>query len=253
MRVKLLSWNVNGIRSIIRKNGFAFLRRERADILSLQETRAAPEQVEAILPSLPFQYWNTAALPGYSGTAIFSRPEPLSVRTGIGSRAHDGEGRTLTMELDSFFLVNVYTPNSRRDLSRLAYRGRWDRAFLRYIKKLESGKPVVFCGDINVAHEEMDLARPRENRGTHGFTDQERGGFSAIMRSGFIDSFRHLHAEGGHYTWWRFGSRARERNVGWRIDYFVISSVLEPALVDAFILPNVMGSDHCPVGVVLEV
>jgi exodeoxyribonuclease-3 len=252
MRIKIISWNVNGIRAVLRKDGFAFLREERPDILCLQETRATREQVHAILPDYTFQYWNPARQPGYSGTAAFTRIEPLSIRRGMGSAAHDGEGRVLTLELDAFLLVNVYTPNSRRDLSRLPYRGQWDRAFLRFIKRLEKIKPVVFCGDINVAHEGIDLARPRENRGVHGFTDEERAGFTAVLRAGYIDSFRRFHPEGGHYTWWSLGKGVRDRNVGWRIDYCVVSSALEPALKDAFMLPKAPGSDHCPVGVVLE-
>jgi exodeoxyribonuclease-3 len=252
MRIKLLSWNVNGIRAVARKNGFAFLGRERPHALCLQEIRAAPDQVDPILPALPHQYWNPAKTSGYSGTATFSRVKPESVSIGIGMKELDAEGRVLTLEFEPFFLVNVYTPNSRRDLSRLALRERWDRVFLDYLRKLEKSKPVVFCGDINVAHEEIDLARPRENSGTHGFTDEERAGFGRILRAGFVDTFRHMHPEGGHYTWWSLGG-ARSRNVGWRIDYFAVSSALLPALRDAFILPRVMGSDHCPVGIMLEV
>lgn len=250
--MKLISWNVNGIRAIQRKKGFSFLRRQRPDVLCLQETRARPEEVVGLFPDLPHQAWNPAERAGYSGTAVFCADPPLSVRAGMGVKEHDHEGRVLTVELDRFFLVNVYTPNSRRDLSRLPYRGRWDRAFLRFLLRLGAEKPVVFCGDINVAHEEIDLARPRENRGTHGFTDQERSGFSAILRAGFCDSFRELHPGEEAYSWWNLATRARERNVGWRIDYFVLSESLRPALREAFILTDVTGSDHCPIGVVLE-
>jgi exodeoxyribonuclease-3 len=253
MSLKLISWNVNGIRAVQRKGGFAFLEQERPDILCLQETRASPAQAGRIFPGYPHQFWNEAKTPGYSGTAVFSRIEPLSLSTGIGAKSHDGEGRVLTLELDRLFLVNVYTPNSRQDLSRLPYRARWDKAFLRFILGLEARKPVVFCGDINVAHREIDLARPRENRGAHGFTDTERAGFTAVLDKGYADSFRELHPGGGRYTWWSLATRARERNIGWRIDYIVISRALLPMLRDAFILPEVMGSDHCPVGVVLEV
>jgi exodeoxyribonuclease III len=253
MRVKLISWNVNGVRSVLRKDGFRFVDQEQPDVLCLQEARANPEQVPPLLPRLRHQHWNPASLPGYAGTATFSRFAPLSVRKGMSSRTHDGEGRVLTVELAPLFIVNVYTPNSRRDLSRLPYRVRWDRAFLRFIKVLEKEKPVVFCGDINVAHQEIDLSRPRENRGVHGFTDEERAGFSSILRAGYLDSFRELHEETGLYTWWSLGSSARQRNVGWRIDYVVISAALRPALRDAFHLPAVMGSDHCPVGVVLAI
>ena len=236
-----------------RKDGFAFLDDERPDILCLQETRAAPEDAGDLFPTLAHQRWYPAARAGYSGTAIFSRLAPLSVSAGIGVKEHDGEGRVLTFEFDRFFVVNVYVPNSRRDLSRLPYRKRWDRAFLRLLLNLASDKPVVFCGDLNVAHKDIDLARPRENRGAHGFTDEERAGFTAIIKEGFVDSFRELHAEGGRYTWWNLATRSRERNVGWRIDYVVISKALRPALREAFILPDVTGSDHCPVGIVLEI
>jgi exodeoxyribonuclease-3 len=252
MKIKLVSWNVNGIRAVLRKSAFDPLKVESPDILCLQETRASPGQVPPLFPELPHQHWNTARTPGYSGTATFSRIRPLSSRTGIGAHRDDDEGRVLTLEFDRFYLVNVYTPNSRRDLSRLPFRMKWDRAFLRHIKALEAEKPVVFCGDINVAHEEIDLAHPKENRGVHGFTDEERAGFSRILRAGFIDTFRHLHPEGGNYTWWSLASGARKRNVGWRIDYVVISPSLKPSLADAFILPRVMGSDHCPVGILLD-
>ncbi len=258
MRLKLLSWNVNGIRAVLRRDGFAFLDDARPDVLCLQEVRATPEQAAAaaprgaVLPRYRHQVWNPAPRPGYSGTATFSRVEPASVRRGIGSREHDGEGRVLTLELDRLFVVNVYTPNSQRELGRLPYRVRWDRAFLRFVSRLERIKPVLFCGDINVAHEEIDLARPKENRGAHGFTDEERAGFSAIVGRGFVDTFRDKVKEGGHYTWWTQSGRSRERNVGWRIDYVVVSTELRPFVRDAFILPEVRGSDHCPVGVMLR-
>jgi exodeoxyribonuclease III len=252
MRLKLVSWNVNGIRAVLRRDGFAFLERERPDLLCLQEVRATSGQVGPLLPRFAHQFWNPAPRPGYSGVATFSRIAPIAVRRGMGSREHDGEGRLLTLELERLFVVNVYTPNSQRELGRLAYRVRWDRAFLRFIRRLELIKPVLFSGDINVAHEQIDLARPKENRGTHGFTDEERAGFSAILARGFVDTFRERVKEGGHYTWWNVSSRARQRNMGWRIDYVVVSRALCPALRDAFILPRVMGSDHCPVGVTLE-
>lgn len=252
MRLKLVSWNVNGIRAVLRRDGFAFLDELRPDVVCLQEVRATREQAGPLLPRFPHQFWNPAPRAGYSGTATFSRLEPLSVWSGMGSREHDGEGRVLTVELERLFVVNVYTPNSQRELGRLPYRLRWDRAFLAYLGRLERRKPVLFCGDLNVAHEEIDLARPRENRGAHGFTDEERAGFSAILARGYVDTFRARVTEGGHYTWWNVSSRARARNVGWRIDYVVVSAALAPALRDAFILDEVMGSDHCPVGVTLE-
>ncbi len=251
--MKIISWNVNGIRAIQRKDGFSFLTRERPDVLCLQETRAGPEQAGEVLPAYPHRCWNPAVRPGYSGTAVFSTVKPVGMFTDMGVRTHDGEGRITTIELERMYIVDVYTPNSREDLSRLPYRSRWDKAFLKFILELERRKPVVFCGDINVAHEEIDLARPKENRGQHGFTDIERAGFSAILSRGWVDSFRHLHAEGGMYTWWRTAMKARERNIGWRIDYVVISKALVPALKEAFILSDVTGSDHCPVGVVLDV
>ena len=251
MLLKLISWNVNGIRAIQRKDGFAFLEKEKPHVLCLQETRAEPDQADFMPPRFRHAGWNPARRAGYSGTATFSRLTPLSVRQGMGVAVHDREGRVLTTELEKLFVVNVYTPNSRRDLSRLPYRRAWDRAFLRFLLRLASRKPVLFCGDINVAHEEIDLARPRQNHHTHGFTDQERAGFSAILNAGFVDSFRALHPEGGHYTWWQYASGARERNVGWRIDYVVVSKSLRPALKKAFILREVAGSDHCPVGVTL--
>ncbi|MGA2763778.1 MAG: exodeoxyribonuclease III [Spirochaetia bacterium] len=253
MLLKLISWNCNGIRAVHRRKGFSFVSEERPHILCLQETRAGPQDIDGVLPGFRHQAWCPGEKPGYSGTAIFSRIEPLSVRQGIGTPEHDREGRVLTMELTGMFVVNVYTPNSRRDLSRLPYRQRWDRAFLRFLQRLASRKPILFCGDINVAHEEIDLARPKENRHTHGFTAEERAGFGAILEAGFIDTFRDLHPEGENYTWWNVATRARERNVGWRIDYVVISGSLRPALRGAFILPQVMGSDHCPVGVTLSV
>jgi exodeoxyribonuclease-3 len=251
--LKLISWNVNGIRAALRKKSFSFLDREKPDILCLQETRALPEEAGDPFPKLAHSAWNPAEKPGYAGTAVFSRRPPLSVRAGMGMKAHDGEGRVLLFELDRLYILSVYTPNSRRDLTRLPYRALWDRAFLRFLRRLQAEKPVVFCGDLNVAHEEIDLARPRENRGTHGFTDEERAGFTAILRAGFIDSFRALHPEGGHYTWWNLATRSRERNIGWRIDYVVISASLRPLLKKAFILPEVTGSDHCPVGIVLDI
>jgi exodeoxyribonuclease III len=253
VRLKLISWNVNGIRAVQRKNGFSFVDKEKPDLLCLQETRADPSQAEGYFPRLKHQAWSPAERPGYSGTAVYSRIAPLSVRTGLGVKEHDHEGRVVVFELSKLFVMSVYTPNSRRDLSRLPYRTRWDRAFLRYLRRLQEMKPVLFCGDINVAHQEIDLARPRENRHTHGFTDEERAGFTAILRAGFTDTFRELHPAEPAYTWWNLATGSRGRNVGWRIDYVVISQSLRPALRKAFILPEVTGSDHCPVGVVLEV
>jgi exodeoxyribonuclease-3 len=249
--MKLVSWNVNGLRAVLRKNFLEYLDEEAPDILCLQETKAGPDDVEQLWPVTYTTYWNTAQRPGYSGTAIFARKRPLKITLGLGLAEHDGEGRVLTAEYPGFFLVNVYVPNSRRDLSRLPYRQEWDRAFLRYLKKLQRKKPVIFCGDLNVAHTEIDLANPKANVHNHGFTAEERAGFSALVKAGFLDSFREFEAGGGHYTWWSQMGGARSRNVGWRIDYFLLSASLRPKLKHAFIRPDVLGSDHCPVGIEL--
>ena len=250
--MKLISWNVNGLRSVLRKNFLDFLAEEAPDILCLQETRAGPDDVEQLWPATYTTYWNTAQKKGYSGTAIFTRTRPLSVSCGIGFTEHDSEGRVLTAEYPDFFLVNVYVPNSQRELTRLAYRQQWDRHFLSYLKKLERKKPVVFCGDFNVAHTELDLANPKSNAGTHGFTPEERAGFGAFLAAGFLDTFREFEAGGGNYTWWSPMQGVRARNVGWRIDYFLISARLRRRLKSAFIRYAVLGSDHCPVGIELE-
>lgn len=248
--MKLISWNVNGIRAVLKKNFAAFIETAAPEVLCVQETKAAPEQVSFALPGYQ-QFWNTAEKKGYAGTAIFTKIAPLSVRRDLGVDEHDREGRVLTAEFADFFLVNVYTPNAKRDLSRLEYRVQWDADFLKFLKRLERKKPVIFCGDLNVAHTEIDLANPKANVGNHGFTPEERAGFDNFVKHGFVDSFREFHREGGHYTWWSQIGNARSRNVGWRIDYFCISAVLRPRLQKAFILPEVTGSDHCPVGIVL--
>ena len=249
--MKLISWNVNGLRSVLRKNFLEYLETESPDILCLQETKARPEDVEQLWPASYTTYWNSASKKGYSGTVIFTKVRPLNVNLGIKIEAHDNEGRVLTAEYPDFFLVDVYVPNSKRELTRLAYRQEWDRDFLRYLKKLERKKPVIFCGDLNVAHTEIDLANPKTNVGNHGFTPEERAGFTALVKAGFIDTFREFESRGGHYTWWSPMSNARARNVGWRIDYFLISASLRPRLKRAFIQDKVMGSDHCPVGIEL--
>ncbi len=247
--MKLISWNVNGLRSVLRKNFLDYLAEEAPDVLCLQETRADPNDVEQLWPVAYTTYWNVARKKGYAGTTIFTKTRPLEVQRGIGVKEHDGEGRVLTAEYSDFFLVNVYVPNSQRELTRLEYRQKWDRAFLCYLKKLERRKPVVFCGDLNVAHTELDLANPKANVHNHGFTPEERAGFSAFIKAGFVDAFREFETDGGHYTWWSPMAGARERNVGWRIDYFLVSSALRPRLKRAFIRPHVPGSDHCPVGI----
>ncbi len=250
--MKIISWNVNGLRAVLRKNFLDYLAKEEPDILCLQETKASPDDVEQLWPATYHTYWNVAQKKGYSGTAIFTRQRPIAVSCGIKVTEHDNEGRVLTAEYADFFLVNVYVPNSKRELTRLAYRQTWDRDFLRYLKKLERKKPVIFCGDLNVAHTEIDLTHPKANVGNHGFTPEERTGFTAFVKAGFLDTFREFETGGGHYTWWSVMSKARERNVGWRIDYFLVSPALRPRLKHAFIRREVPGSDHCPVGIEID-
>ena len=251
--MKLISWNVNGVRAVLGKGLLEFIRSEDPDILCLQEVKAQPEQVDVEWPAGYEAHWNSAEKKGYSGTLTLTRAKSLSVERGLGGFPEDREGRVLTTEHAEFFLVNCYTPNSQRELTRLDYRHReWDPAFLRHLRSLEKRKPVVFCGDLNVAHTEIDLANPKSNTRTHGFTVEERAGFTALMEAGFVDTFRDRHpGEKGHYTWWSLMTGARARNVGWRIDYFGVSAVLKPRVADAFIRPAVTGSDHCPVGLVL--
>jgi len=249
--MKLISWNVNGLRAVLRKSFVDYLAAEDPDILCLQESRCGPDDVEQLWPATYTTYWNTAAKKGYAGTVIFTKRRPMEITTGVGLAQHDREGRVLTAEFAGFFLVNVYVPNSQRELTRLPYRQQWDRDFLRYLKKLERRKPVIFCGDLNVAHTELDLANPKANVKNHGFTPEERAGFSAFVRAGFVDTFREFEKDGGHYSWWSPLAGARARNVGWRIDYFLISALLRPRLKQAFIRAEVLGSDHCPVGIEL--
>ncbi len=249
--MKLLSWNVNGIRAVLGKGFHSILLEHDPDIFCIQETKAHPDQVNLELNGY-HHFWNSAMKKGYSGTAIFSKIKPLQVTYGINKEEHDCEGRVITAEFPHYFLVTVYTPNAKRELLRLPYRMEWDRDFLLFLKNLEQKKPVIFCGDLNVAHTEVDLARPNDNRRNPGFTDEERGGFSNILTSGFIDTFRHLNKEKGHYTWWSYMLDARAKNIGWRIDYVCVSESLRSQLEHAFILPTVMGSDHCPVGMILK-
>jgi exodeoxyribonuclease-3 len=250
--MKLISWNVNGLRAVLKKNFLEFLDAESPDVLCLQEIKCGEHDVEKLWPRHYTAFWNSAEKKGYSGTAIFVKSKPLSVAPHIGIVEHDQEGRVLTAELDDFFLVNVYVPNSKRDLSRLDYRQKWDRDFLAYLKKLEKKKPVIFCGDLNVAHTEIDLANPKSNMHSHGFTMEERNGFSEFVNAGFLDTFREFEKGGGHYSWWSVFSNARARNVGWRLDYFLISKSLRPRLKKSFILPKVLGSDYCPVGIEIK-
>jgi exodeoxyribonuclease III len=237
------------MRSILRKNFLDYLAEENPDILCLQETRADPNEIEQLWPITYTTYWNAAQKPGYAGTAIFTRTRPLTVSNGISCARHDCEGRVLTAEFPDFYVVNVYVPNSQKALTRLAYRQDWDQSFLNYLSELQKTKPVIFCGDFNVAHTELDLANPKSNLRTHGFTPEERAGFSALIGAGFVDTFREFERGGGHYTWWSPLTGARERNKGWRIDYVLVSAAFRPKLKRAFIRCDVTGSDHCPVGI----
>ncbi|MBN2297924.1 MAG: exodeoxyribonuclease III [Deltaproteobacteria bacterium] len=249
--MKMISWNVNGIRAAI-KNGFLDTMADiNPEILCLQETRVHKEQVSIDLPEYR-TYWYSAGKKGYSGTAVFSKIEPRTVTYGLGIPEHDNEGRVITLEFDDFYLVNVYTPNSQHELVRLEYRQLWDSEFLAFVKRLEETRPVVFCGDLNVAHKEIDLKNPKGNEKNPGFTIEERTDFDRYIESGFIDTFREFNQEPGNYTWWSYRFNARARNIGWRIDYFCISALLRPRLKDAFILKDVTGSDHCPVGIILN-
>lgn len=250
-RMKLISWNVNGIRAALKKGFLDFLEAERPDVMCVQETKARPEDVDAAWPGYE-AHWNWAEKKGYSGVLTLTRKPPLSIGRGIGSPEHDREGRVLTTEFADYFLVNVYVPNSQRELTRLPYRQRWDRDFLAWLHGLEKRKPVILCGDLNVAHAEIDLARPKDNVKNHGFTPEERAGFSAMVAAGFVDTFREFEKAGGHYTWWSQMNNARARNIGWRIDYFVCSGALRPQLKAARIYPHITGSDHCPVGMELK-
>lgn len=245
--LKLISWNVNGIRAALKKGLGEFVEKEQPDILCLQETKAMQDQVDWN-PEGMLQYWNSAEKKGYSGTAILTRVRPKSVHYGMGMPEHDREGRVITLEFDHVWLVTVYTPNSKDALQRLEYRTtRWDVDFLAFVRELEQSKPVIFCGDLNVAHQPVDLANPSANRRNAGFTDEERQGFDHIVQAGFLDTFRMFSQEGGQYSWWSYRTRARERNIGWRIDYFCVSDALKGMVKGASILQEVMGSDHCPV------
>ncbi len=250
--MKLVSWNVNGIRACLKKGFLDFFESTQADLFCIQETKAQPDQVELDLPDYQ-QLWNSAERKGYSGTLILTKIKPLNVINGMGIAKHDNEGRVITLEFSDYYLVTVYTPNSKRGLLRLDYRSKeWDVDFLSYVKQLEMKKPVIFCGDLNVAHKEIDLANPKANVRNAGFTIEERIGFDNIVEAGFIDTFREFTAEGGHYTWWSYMGRAREKNIGWRIDYFCISAALRPRLKYSRIFPQIMGSDHCPIVIELE-
>lgn len=245
--MKLISWNVNGLRACMQKGFLDFFREADADIFCLQETKLQAGQIDLELPGY-FQYWNYAEKKGYSGTALFAKQEPVNVTYGMGVEAHDGEGRVITAEFGEYYVVTVYTPNSQRGLTRLAYRMQWEEDFLKYLKGLEEKKPVIFCGDLNVAHREIDLKNPKSNHESAGFTDEERRCFDRLLENGFVDSFRSFYPDAaGIYSWWSYMYHARENNAGWRIDYFLVSEALRDQMADAKIHTQVMGSDHCPV------
>lgn len=250
--MKFISWNVNGLRACIGKGFLDFFKETDADIFCLQETKLQAGQIDLELPGF-YQYWNYAEKKGYSGTAIFSKEEALQVTYGIGIEEHDHEGRVITLEYPDFYFVTVYTPNSQNELARLDYRMKWEDDFLSYLKKLEETKPVIFCGDLNVAHKEIDLKNPKTNRKNAGFTDEERGKFTALTEAEFIDTFRYFYPDlEGAYSWWSYRFSARAKNAGWRIDYFLTSASLKDRLQDAMIYKDVMGSDHCPVGLLIR-
>lgn len=250
--MKLVSWNVNGIRACVQKGFLEFFKEADADVFCIQETKMQEGQLDLELEGYN-QYWNYAKKKGYSGTAVFSKEKALSFSCGIGVEEYDTEGRVITLEYLRFFLVTVYTPNSQSELKRLDYRMLWEDAFRSYLKELENKKPVIVCGDLNVAHQDIDLKNPKTNRKNAGFTDEEREKFSQLLNSGFLDTFRYFYPEQtGIYSWWSYRFRAREKNAGWRIDYFLVSKALKEQLEDAYIYTNVMGSDHCPVALKLQ-
>ena len=250
---KLVSWNVNGLRACIKKECFLeFIAKEDPDVLCLQETKLSEGQLDLDLPGY-HQYWNYAEKKGYSGTAVFTKEEPLEVTYGLGIGEHDHEGRVITLSFPEYYLITVYVPNAKEDLSRLDYRMTWEDDFLSYVSKLEETKPVIYCGDLNVAHREIDLKNPKSYRGHAGFTDEERGKFEAALDHGLVDTFRHFYPDKEQaYSWWSYRFHARENNAGWRIDYFMVSKALEDRLEDAVIYADVYGSDHCPVGLILR-
>ena len=250
--MKFISWNVNGLRSVFGKGFPDIIASFDADFVCLQETKMQAGQLDAELPSYQ-SYWNYAVKKGYSGTAIYTRHKPLSVSYGIGQEEHDQEGRVITLEYPDYYLITVYTPNSQDELRRLDYRMEWEDAFRSYLVALDAKKPIIVCGDLNVAHQEIDLKNPKTNRRNAGFTDEERGKFQLLLDAGFVDTFRYFHPEARErYSWWSYRGRARERNAGWRIDYFVTSARLVPRLRSAEIHDQVFGSDHCPVELILD-
>lgn len=250
--MKFISWNVNGFRACLNKGFEEFFNNTDADFFSIQETKMQPGQAEFNTPGY-YQYWYSAEKKGYSGTAVFTKHEPLSVSYGIGVEKHDHEGRAITLEYEKFYLLCVYTPNSQRELARLDYRMEWEDALREYMKALDSKKPVIYCGDLNVAHEEIDLKNPKTNHFSAGFSDEERGKFTELLNAGFTDTFRKLYPDKVQYSWWSYMFHSREKNVGWRIDYFVVSDRISEKVKDSFILNEIMGSDHCPVGIEIDI
>lgn len=250
--MKLISWNVNGIRACVGKGFLDYFHSSDADIFCIQETKCQPEQIKLEIDGY-FQYWNSAEKKGYSGTAVFSKKEPLSVKYGIDQPQYDSEGRAITLEFEDFYFVTIYTPNSQRDLARLDYRLTWEDCLRNYLLELDSKKPVILCGDMNVAHHEIDLKNPKSNMKNSGFTPEERSKMTELLGAGFIDSYRHLYPDQEDmYTWWSYMNKVRERNIGWRIDYFLVSERLKDSIRDAEIHCDVMGSDHCPVALKLD-
>ena len=250
--MKFISWNVNGFRACLNKGFEEFFKNTDADFFCIQETKMQPGQADFKADGY-YQYWYSAEKKGYSGTAVFTKHEPLNVTYGLGIEEHDHEGRIITLEYENFYLLCVYTPNAQRELASLSYRMEWEDALREYMKKLDSTKPVIYCGDLNVAHEEIDLKNPKTNHFSAGFSDEERGKFSELLSAGFTDTFRELYPEKVQYSWWSYMYHAREKNVGWRIDYFVVSQRLFKNVKDSFILTEIMGSDHCPVGLEIDV
>ena len=253
LNMKLVSWNVNGLRAIYKKGFLDFFKEINADIFSIQETKMQEGQIELDLPEYE-QYFNYAERKGYSGTAIFTKIKPKNVTYGIGIEEHDKEGRVITLEFEKFYFVNCYTPNSGRELARLEYRMQWEEAFKEYLKKLDNKKPVIICGDLNVAHKEIDLKNPKTNRKNAGFTDEERGKMTNLLSAGFTDTYRKLYPDKQDaYTWWSYMGKAREKNIGWRIDYFLTSDKINSKIKETYIYDKILGSDHCPVGLEIEI
>ena len=257
VKMKLVSWNVNGLRAVINKGFEKFFKEVDADIFCIQETKMQEDQIDENLKGIFKEYnsyWNSAEKKGYSGTAIFTKLRPNAVTYGIGIEEHDKEGRVITLEFDNFFMINCYTPNSKRELERLDYRMIWEDEFRKYLLKLNEIKPVIVCGDLNVAHEEIDLKNPKTNRRNAGFTDEERNKMTELLNAGFVDTFRYLYPDKTDmYTWWSYMFKAREKNAGWRIDYFIVSKSIENKIKESYIYSDIMGSDHCPVGLDIEI